>query len=127
MNWVLMHGVVENDISCDPLLAERTSNAKKTAFNLKKLSFPKRTKEVMPHSSMPHETGCLTLVILKLQVSWSLVTSNVGTQPQCLRSKFQPLPSEGCYVYTRVNCREEVGEKGRKVQLCEHICSLSQE
>lgn len=59
----------------------------------------------------PHRTGCLTLVILKLQVSWSLVTSNTGAQSQCLRSKFQPFPNEGCSVYTRVNCRKEVGAR----------------
>lgn len=77
----------------------------------------------------PHGAGCPTLVILKLQVSWSLVTSYIEPQSQFLRSKFQSFPNEGRYVYMRVNCRKEVGEKKdiEKVQLWEHICSLSQE
>lgn len=76
-----------------------------------------------------HGAGCSTLVILRLQISWSLVTSYIGPQSQYLRSKFQSFPDEGCYVYMTVNCRNEVGEikDVEKVQLWEHICSLSQE
>lgn len=59
----------------------------------------------------PHGAGCPTLVILKLQVSWSLVTSYIEPQSQYLRSKFQSFPNEDHYVYMRGNCRKEVREK----------------
>lgn len=77
----------------------------------------------------PHGAGCPTLVILKLQVSWSLVTSYIEPQSQNLRSKFQSFPNEGRYVYMRGNCRKEVREKKdtENVQLWERMCSLSQE
>lgn len=77
----------------------------------------------------PHGAGCPTLVILKLQVSWSLVTSYIEPQSQYLRSKFQSFPNEGRYVYMRGNCRKEVREKKdiENVQLWERMCSLSQE
>lgn len=76
-----------------------------------------------------HGAGCPTLVILKLQVSWSLVTSYIEPQSQYLRSKFQSFPNEGRYVYMRGNCRKEVREKKdiENVQLWERMCSLSQE
>lgn len=77
----------------------------------------------------PHGAGCPTLVILKLQVSWSLVTSYIEPQSQFLRSKFQSFPNEDRYVYMRGNCRKEVREKKdiENVQLWERMCSLSQE